>query len=246
MTMRWRTVLAGAVVLAVLCSTWMAHAVEYLRVHPEVGLTTAVTGPVHGYLVGVGACLTLLAALGGAALWRLWERMGRRIDALAGAARALFRGRPGRLDVEALAGSRMRRAGAAPTPGASWAARLVSLWLLLTAVQLLLYIAQENIEASRVHAPMPGLGAVFGVHWVAPLIHLDVAFLVASVLVLIARRLSSRSARIDHLVALVIALFAAFEAPMSDPAPASTVARGSLRWLRGPLWRRPPPCPGPA
>ena len=245
--MRWRTVLAGAVVLAVLCATWLAHAAEYLRVHPEVGLTTAVTGPVHGYLLGVGACLTLLAALGGAALWRLWERMGRRIDALAGAARALFRGRPGRLDGDALAVSRAQRAAVgAATPGASWAARLVSLWLLLTCVQLLLYIAQENLEASRVHAPMPGLGAVVGVHWVAPVIHLDIAFLVASALVLIARRLAGRSARIDHLVALVIALLAAFDAPVSDPAPVSTAARGSLRWLRGPLWRRPPPCPASA
>ena len=241
--MRWRTVLAGAVVLAVLCATWLAHAVEYLRVHPEVGLTTAVTGPVHGYLLGVGACLTLLAALGGAALWRLWERMGRRIDALAGAARALFRGRPGRLDGDVLAGPRARRADGSATPGASWAARLVSLWLLLTVVQLLLYIAQENLEASRVHAPMPGVGAVLGVHWVAPVIHLDIAFLVASALVLVARRLSSRSTLINHLVALVVALLAAFDTPASDPAPVSTAAPVRPRWLRGPLWRRPPPRP---
>jgi hypothetical protein len=244
--MRWRTALAGGVVLAVLCATWVAHAVEYLRVHPEVGLTTAVTGPVHGYLLGAGACLTLLAALGGAALWRLWERMGRRIDALAGGARALFRGRRRGLARDALAASRVPRSRVAATPGASWAARWISLWLLLTLVQLLLYLAQENLEASRVHAPLPGLGAVLGVHWVAPLIHLDIAFLVASALVLVARRLSSRSARIDHLEALVRALLAAFDAPVSDPPPVSTAAHGSPRWLCGPLWRRPPPHPASA
>jgi hypothetical protein len=93
---------------------------------------------------------------------------------------------------------------------------------------------------------MPGLGAVVGIHWVAPVIHLDIAFLVASALVLIARRLSSRSLRIDHLVALVVALLAAFDAPVSDPAPASTAAAPRRAWLRGPLWRRPPPCPASA
>lgn len=236
MNLRRRAALGGGVVLAVLCGTWLGHAAEYLRVHPEVGLTTAVTGPVHGYLLPVGLGLATAAAIGAAMLWRLWEGLGRRLDALGAAVSAMLRGRRPRPGMAAASGLR-----GTPPSGATTAGRLMALWLLLGVAQLVLYVAQENLEAHRAGVPMPGIGALLGVHWAASLIHLEIALLVAALLLYVARRFGARIAALVRRAAWVRFLLGGFDAPARTTPSAEPPPSRRPRWLVGALWRRPPP-----
>ncbi len=72
----------------------------------------------------------------------------------------------------------MRFAGS-PQRGSTPGTRLVAIWLPLAAAQIVLYLVQENIEAVARSQPAPGLGAVTGIHWAAPLVHLYVSLLLA-------------------------------------------------------------------
>ena len=59
----------------------------------------------------------------------------------------------------------------------AWAegAQLVALWLPLSLLQLGLYLLQENGEALAAGRPLPGIGAVAGVHSPVLAVHLLVA-----------------------------------------------------------------------
>jgi hypothetical protein len=154
-------------VLIALIGVWVTHTAEYARIlGPEV-VWRALPGSVHLYMLPLAGVLGLVAAQGGARLWRAWTAMGWRLERTRAGIEAAWRGRQPPHPLPA--------AHSLPPFGC----RLVALWLPLAAVQIALYLLQENAEARWAGIPMPGLGPVTGLHWAAPLVHLAVALLLA-------------------------------------------------------------------
>src|SRR5207245_8812538 len=103
----------------------------------------------------------------GARCWQLWTELGLRLDRARAAVAAAWRGR------------QRSRLTAAATTVPSAPARMAALWLPVALLQIGLYLIQENVEAVVAGSPAPGLGAVWGAHWAAPLVHAGVALLLA-------------------------------------------------------------------
>ena len=117
--------------------------------------------PVAGALVVLGAVFAFRLA-------RAWQALNDRLDRAAAGVRRIWRGR-----ADSGAGARSPRS----TPGT----RLAAIWLPLAAAQIALYLVQENVEAVARSQPAPGLGAITGIHWAAPFVHLYVSLLLACV-----------------------------------------------------------------
>ena len=124
------------------------------------------TNPVHAYMLPLAAVLAVLGALFGLRLYRAWQALNDRLDAAA------------RWAAPDLAWPR-ERDPAARTERTSPVARLAAIWLPLAAAQIVLYLIQENVEAIARAQPAPGLGAITGIHWAAPFVHLYVSLLLA-------------------------------------------------------------------
>ena len=176
---RRRLVVAAGTALALL-GLWIGHTVEYIRVWGGAGLQRELVGSVHLYMLPLGAAIAAGAAFGGVRLWRAWAVLGARLDAARLAVPALLRGR----HVELPDPLEDRRP--------SFVAGILVAWPLLTLLQVALYVFQENVEAAVGRYPMPGLGAVTGVHALAPAVHAGVALVLlvafAVVLRLVRRR----------------------------------------------------------
>jgi hypothetical protein len=225
---RERTVLGG--VLLSLLGAWLGHGLEALRLRGLAGLTAAVTGPVHLYMLPLGAALALTVTLLGIQGWRLWQDLGRRLAVARGLLRQAWRG-----------GTREPPAKAPPPSRSVATGGLRRLCTLLGAAQIGLYVLQENFEAvvSREHAP--GMAVLGGVHRPVILVQLGVALLLAGVVALVLRRLERRgkqALRCERLAHALLVLTG-----RRQPA-----RRGGLLWLRPPhdrlgaqLWSRPPP-----
>ncbi|HMC53073.1 MAG TPA: hypothetical protein VKI64_09965, partial [Acidimicrobiales bacterium] len=105
-------------------------------------------------------------------------------------------------------------------------------------LQLALYLVQENLEARTFHLPAPGLGAVTGVHAMAPLVHLAVAAIVTTVVWLTRRRVTELLAESDWTDGVIA---------RRGPRPTRIAGRRLIRsWTPGQrwgmaLWARPPP-----
>ena len=225
-------VLGPAAILVLFAGLWLGHSLEYLRVWGTNGFPDALLGPVHGYMAPLGLLLLVATGRLGARWLRLWLSLGRRLDQARHHLAQLWRGRGPQLPARA-------PVAAAPSAGSRFAVS----WLILCVAQICLYIGQENLEAIRVGYPAPGLGAVSGVHWAAPLIHAGVAF-VATALVTIALRLFRvRTRAVDVCERLARVLLRALLRPSSTAVPAAS-------WIPAPrerfglqLLRRPPPAP---
>ncbi len=231
---RQRRLFAPTLVLVALVGTWVAHTLEYVRVAGGAGLHAELFGSLHTYMLPVAAVLLALSAAGGAGWWRAWHAMGRRLDAVHSALATALRGRPSTAPPETTI--------APPSGGARWAA----LVLLLGGLQLTLYLLQENVEAGLGGAPMPGLGVVLGAHAAAPLVHLAVATLLASVLATADRALRRRGERITGVVRLLRVLLAHLAPTAPPPAPVAVWRPSPLDRLGRQLWNRPPPTALPA
>ncbi len=225
---RIRVAASGSVLLAFI-GLWIAHTLEYLRVWGAAGLVASVTNPVHVYMLPLLAILGVLSALFAVHLWRAWRALNDRLEHAALGLRRIWRG----------------RAATPPdavSPRSSPVARLTAIWLPLTAAQLVLYLLQENVETIARSQPAPGLGAISGIHWAAPLVHVYVALLLACITricqVLFKRR-AAVVARVEALLRLAIR--------RRRSAPAAIVARAHrapatpLGRFGRHLWRRPPP-----
>jgi Flp pilus assembly protein TadB len=229
-TRRQRTAL-GVVLLAVL-GAWLGHGVEALRLEGVTGLSSALTGPVHLYMLPVGAVLVLVAALLGIQCWRLWLELGRRLSQARAQLRRAWRGGTG----ERPPAAPERRALAAASGGLGG-------WLcpLLAVAQIGLYVLQENLETVVSGGHAPGMAVLDGVHRPVVLVQLGVAVLLAGIVALVRRRLDRRSRqalRCERLARALLVLTGRRQ-PMR---------RGGLLWLRPPyerlgaqLWSRPPP-----
>jgi len=222
-----RIAASGGVLLAFI-GMWIGHTLEYLRVLGSAGLLQSLVSPVHVYMLPVAGVLAALSALFGLRVWRAWHALNDRLDRAVAGLRRSWRGRP-----DAATPAHVRRS----SPGAT----LIAVWLPLAAAQIALYIVQENVEAIARAQPAPGWGAITGVHWAAPLVHLYVALLLACGVRICKLLLRGREAVVERVECLwrAAARRTAREMPRVAPPPLQVHA-ASQRPGRH-RWRRPPP-----
>jgi hypothetical protein len=220
---------SGGVLLAFI-GVWIAHTLEYLRVWGTGGIAGSITSPVHAYMLPLAALLAVLGAMFGLHLWRAWQTLNARLARAALELRNVWRG----------------RAAAPPDSSASSSpvARLTAIWMPLATAQLVLYLIQENVEAVARAQPAPGLGAITGVHWAAPLVHLYVSLLLACGTRICQVLFQRRRAVVGRVEALLRAGI------RRRRTTAVRVVAGTHATIASPLdrigrhlWRRPPPLP---
>jgi len=225
---RLRLAASGGAALVIL-GVWLGHTLEYARLSGLAGVREELVGSVHWYMAPVGIALALLAAAGAVRGVRLWTELGRQLAWARTAIAGAWRGErvvrplpdlPGRL------------------PGIG--VRIWRAWLPLAVAQVGLYLFQENVEALGAGVPAPGLQAVTGVHWAAPLIHAAVALVLATTAVLLHRLLRRRARAVDSTCALLRLLLGYLSRASSWSAP-RTQAHIRLVDRFGRLWCRPPP-----
>ena len=224
-----RRLAAGAVVLVALVGAWLGHTLEYLRVVGAAGLDQSLRSGAHAYMLPVGALLALLAALAGTVCWRAWLRLGSRLD---GARDALLR---------AWRGGRAKADPAPAVVSVSLPARLVALWLPLGAVQIGLYLIQENLEAVLSHRTAPGLGPLLGVHAAASAVQLGVALVLGGALLLAGRPLVGRTRELERCERLLRVLWMRRAHRADAPRGARECSPSPIDRFGRQLWRRPPP-----
>lgn len=217
----------GGLLLA-LVGLFIGHTLEYLRVWGAAGVVASMTNPVHAYMLPVAGALAALSAIFGFRLALAWQALNERLDQAAAGVRRIWRGRS-----EDVSGAHPSRS----TPGT----RLVAIWLPLAAVQIALYLVQENVEAVARSEPAPALGAITGIHWAAPFIHLYVSLLLACIVRICQILFHRREVVVERAEALLRAI--ARRRRTAAPAigrPAAHVVSPIDRIGRH-LWRRPPP-----
>ncbi|MDB5064263.1 MAG: hypothetical protein JWM18_697 [Chloroflexi bacterium] len=221
--------LAGAgAVLLLFVSAWIGHTLEYVRLNGAAGLDQAVLGASHLYMLPLGAVLTLLLAHRGLRWWRRWTALGERLERARTALRSALHGRP----------PTPRRT---PRTGSVTSVPVALLWAPLALGQVALYVLQESVEAAVAGRPAPGLGAVAGAHWAAPLVHAAVALVLATVVALAGRRLRGRATRLHRWERLVDHLVRACTRVAERPRPAPGWWPSPLQRFGAQLWSRPPP-----
>jgi hypothetical protein len=225
---------ASSGVLLALAGVWLGHTVEYARVGGLDGLGQVMVGSLHVYMLPVGMLLALAAAAGAVRGVRLWLHLGRRLAALRRALPGALRGTRG----AAVRGEAVAAMGAAP-PVLS---RVAAWWLPLTALQIGLYLFQENVEAAISGAPAPGLGAISGVHALAPLVHAGVALLLCAAVAVALRLLHRRAGAVAWVAALIRHLLDRIGS-LRPVAPRAEVPVLQPLDRFGRLWCRPPPAP---
>jgi hypothetical protein len=224
---RVRAAASGSVLLAFV-GLWIGHTLEYLRVWGPTGVVDSMTNPVHAYMLPLAAVLVVLSACLGLRLWSAWQALNDRLDRAALGLRRVLRG----------------HAVATPESVApsSPVARLAAIWVPLAAAQIVLYVIQENIEAIARAQPAPGLGAITGIHWAAPLVHCYVALLLACGTRICQVLLHRRACVVERAEALLrVAVGRLRRAPAAAVRIAATRAVSPLDQLGKHLWRRPPP-----
>jgi hypothetical protein len=221
-----RVAASGGVLLA-LVGVFIGHTVEYLRVWGPAGVVASMTNPVHAYMLPVAGVLMVLSAVFALRLGRAWRTLNHRLDSAAAGLRSMWRGRS-----DASVAPRSRS-----TPGT----RLLAIWLPLAAAQIVLYLVQENVEALASSQPAPGLGAITGIHWAAPLVHLYVALLLACAVRIWQVLFRRRQVAVERVEALLRAMVQRRHAvaPLIGRAFARSVS--PMERVGRHLWRRPPP-----
>jgi hypothetical protein len=230
--------MAPLLVFATLAGAWLAHTLEIWQlttsgVHFSGPVSLSPFGGVHNYMVVVGVALLGLSAVFGSALWRLWWCLCRRLET----ARYHFR----RL---------LRTSNSSHKPSIdevvpSAPARLLYLWLPITAAQILLYVMQENIESAATVRSLPGISVLFGVHWAAPFIHGAVALVLAATIVLATRKIQSKAIAIEKIARAHVALWKWLTRATGQLTSFTISERigGLAERLGTDLWQRPPPLP---
>ena len=208
--------------LAGLSGAWIAHNLEYVRVWGSSVFPTAASRSVHVYMGPAGSILLLLALAAVHFSFRAAGHLERRLSRLHRA----VAGGPAEGMAEELPVSLQF----------SWSTLLGLLWLW----QLVLYLAQENLEAHSLGLSLPWLGAMSGVHALAPAVHLAVAVTVTSVMWLLHRRITHLTAEIRRVADRL--------ATRRRPAVATVTPRTPRSWTPAErwgvqLWGRPPPVP---
>lgn len=223
-----RVAALGCVLLAFV-GLWIGHTLEYLRVWGTAGLVDSMTNPVHAYMLPLAAVLAVVGALFGLRLYRAWQALNDRLDAAAAGLRRIWRGHAG-------------EAPAARGEATSPVARLAAIWLPLATAQIGLYLIQENVEAIARAQPAPGFGAVTGIHWAAPLVHLYVSLLLACGVRICQILLHRRAIVVERAEALLRVATRRVREPLPQVlVPRHRRGQAPLDSLGRHLWRRPPP-----
>ena len=177
--------------------------------------------PVAGVLLALGAVFALRLA-------RAWQALNARLDRAAAGVRRILRGRNADVSV-------------APTALSTPGTRLVAIWLPLATAQTALYLVQENIEAVARSQPAPGLGAITGIHWAAPFVHLYVSLLLACVVRICEILFRRREIAVERVEALLRVIARRRRAAAPSTRRPAALAVSPLDRLGRHLWRRPPP-----
>jgi hypothetical protein len=222
-----RVAASGGVLLA-LAGLFIGHTLEYLRVWGPAGILESITNPVHAYMLPVAGAVVVLSAVFAFLLARAWQALNDRLDRAAAGVRQVWRGQ-----ADGAAGARVPRS----TPGT----RLTAIWLPLAAAQIALYLVQENVEAVARSHPAPGLGAITGIHWAAPLVHLYVSLLLACVVRICQVLFRRRQVAVERVEAFLRAIVR--RRRTAAPVIRRPVARAipPLDRLGRHILRRPPP-----
>jgi hypothetical protein len=222
-----RVAASGGVLLA-LVGLFITHTLEYLRVWGPAGVVGSMTNPVHAYMLPVAGALLVLSGFFAFRLARAWQVLNERLDTAAAGVRRIWRGRAEAMPGPAATGS---------SPGT----RLVAIWLPLAAVQIALYLVQENVEAVARSQPAPGLGAITGIHWAAPLVHLYVSLLLACLIRICQILFRRREAVVERVEALLRAVIRRRRSRAVVTFRPTSRGVAPLERLGRHLWRRPPP-----
>jgi hypothetical protein len=228
---RQARIAAPGVVLLALVGLFIGHTLEYLRVWGAEGIVASMTNPVHAYMLPVAGVLMLLSIIFAFRLARAWQQLNDRLDRAAAGVRRMWRGRAA-------------EAPSSPTSRSTPGTRLVALWLPLAAAQIALYLGQENLEAVARSQPAPGWGAISGMHWAAPLIHLYVALLLACVVRICEILFRRREIAVERVEAMLRhAICRRRHTVAGVGTPVHHQCASPLDQLGRHLWRRPPPQP---
>ncbi len=185
------------------------------------------TNPVHAYMLPLAAVLLLLGAAWAVRLVTTWRGLQDRLDHAAAALHSIWRGAP---------------AVASRAPGrSSPVTRLAAIWLPLFVAQIVLYLVQENIEAIARAQPAPGLGAITGIHWAAPIVHAYVALILACAVRIGQVLLHRRTVVVERVEALLRVLVKRTRRITAGIALPVTRVAWPLDEVGCHLWRRPPP-----
>ena len=226
--LRHSRIAASGVVLLAFVGMWIGHTLEYLRVLGSAGLLASLFSPVHAYMLPVAGVLVVLSALFGLRLWRALHVLNDRLDRAMAGLRRIWRGR-----TDAVTPAQVRRS----SPGAT----LIALWLPLAATQIALYLVQENLEAIARAQPPPGWGAITGVHWAAPLVHLYVALLLACGVRICQVLLRRREEVVERVESLLRAAARRTARQVPRIAAPPLQRHAAPQRLGRHRWRRPPP-----
>jgi hypothetical protein len=213
--------------LTALVGTWLGHGFEYVRAAGISGLGDGLSGPLHGYMIPAGVVLLTAAVVIGFGFHATLRDYQARIRDV------------GKQLALAMRGSRPSpRTFAAHAGGAALSGR--ALWACLTASQITLYALQENVEAASAGASAPGLGAITGQHWAAPLIQAAVAAVLALTTVALRRLVRRHAITLARRAALVGAVVRRLRVDAGFPLPTiSRCARplpARAVTVRGPPW----------
>jgi hypothetical protein len=206
-----------------LVGAWLGHNLEYLRVWGADRFAGVALHSVHLYIRPAGALLVVTGVVGVQSTARLGRRLERRLA-------ELCRRVPGQAS---LAG----QAWPPGSPGAGWSFAFPTLVVVVWVLQSGLYLVQENAEAVLAHVPAAGVGAVTGVHALAPLVHLAVTLALVGGVSLLRRRVTELAAAVRAVAAALRVCRPSRTAAPSTSGRSWTPAQ-RWGWQR---WCRPPP-----
>lgn len=213
-----------SLVVLAMAGTWLGHGVEYGLVAGWHGVALGLWGPLHSYMLP--AALLLSAA------------------AFALAVRVVAAAHAARQRADRLWRVLRRGVGYEPEPPMAQKGSEPHPFVLVVAVaiaQVVLYLLQENVEATLQGAPAPGLGAVTGVHWTAPIVQLVFAAWLTLGWLVCHRLLRRRERAVETLAAVLLAIARHRGRPENRPLP-RTAALPSP-WVAAPRAARAPPAP---
>jgi len=212
-----------AVALVAITGAWIGHFLEYVRVSGWHTATSEMSSSVHLYFFPAGVALMAVLAGCGVLARRAWTRLGRRLHR---AEMALRRPIGPQLVVPV-----------APAPARG---SIVSLWAVLTVLQLGAWTIQENLETVAAGHSAPLWGVLGGVHLLAPVVQAEVALILAVVYRLGRWCFHRREARVVALERIVARRWSL--RPVSCPPPVETcVVWAPLDRWGAQRWNRPPP-----
>jgi hypothetical protein len=187
-----RAAVALGFVLLALAGEWAAHAATwYLTGGATPG--QALSGASHTYLGPVGL---LIAGLAAGASWLVWRGLRQLVEvarAIESTVRRAWRIDPRRGPAQVLSG-----AGADRDLGDLGFTRV---WAVLFAVQVVVYLVQENVESRAAGYGLPGLHVITAHHGSALLAHAAIALLGAALAVEVADRWRARAREVTVAVA---------------------------------------------